>query len=256
MLRQGRTRYADIAPERSLGALVPYDRRREAATVTPLVRRSTTTATERYPQDGAIISALKRSGIPKIYGIFEHDAWHSAAAAAQLYCLPFGTPARADTSTILAEGRQIEAELVGRARWGWGSAPDPLVEAVKRREAAGTLPAAIFPNFREADDVWSAAFVDVEFPEPPRSEWQKIHRARLGGFEISAAAPASAIKVKGLAEAALAVRDRSQMVDPIIFGVLKEHESKVVVLGYYNTSEEDAMALVALIDVLEEMNLE
>ncbi len=253
MRQYSRTREMGIAPEHSLGELTVVGERRGSAAITRLMRRSAVTAAERYPEDGAIILALKRGGIDRIYGIFGLDDWYSAASAAQLYSLPFGRSVRADVSTIIAEGREIEAEIAQRPRWGWNSAPDPLEEAVKRREAAGTLPAGIFPNFREADDMFGAAIVDVEFPEPPRLEWQTIHRARLAGFEMFSAAPASAIKVKGLAEAARVVRDRPRIVDPILFGVLKGHEDKAVVLGYYNTSEDDNAALGALIDVLEEI---
>ena len=95
--------------------------------------------------------------------------------------------------------------------------------------------------------------MDVEFPAPPREEWQTIHKARLTGFDVSAAVPAGAIKIKGLAEAARAVRNAPAIVDPIMFGTLSGYESRVVVFGYYNTTNEDSTAMKALIDVLEEM---
>ena len=235
----------------SLGELVPFVPRREQTAPAALLRRkSRYTARERYPDDTEITGALERGGVERIYGVFDREAWRAATAAAQLYLLPFGRPARADVSKLLAEARRIES---GRSWWQQIGSLDPVDEAVKRHEAAGTLPAVVFPGFREAEH--GSAEVDVEFPEPPHDEWRAIHKARLAGFEISAAVPAQAIKVKGIAEAAKAVRDRPVIVDPIVFGALPERKDRVVVFGFYGMSDNDSPAMKALIDVLEEMRV-
>ena len=199
--------------------------------------------------DAELISAMRKVGIRRIYGIFDYEAWLGAIRAAELYSMPFEGKARADLRAIEAAAWRMR--LHGSRPFFWQR--NLTRAAIRQFAREGTLLRTIFPEFSEAAS--SPHLIDIAFPKPPREELSVMHRARLAGFTLRAAVPEPALSAKGIAD--VLPRISSRATDPIIFGFReRDRPKKAVVFGYYGASPDDALALRTLTSVLDEMAME
>jgi hypothetical protein len=211
-------------------------------------------AEARCAEDAALFQVLRDIGIRCVSGPFTRAAWRGTCNFAGLYRLPL----RAD-GMVLADLRRIngEADAIETKQTGWrfSRVDSPVAQAVHALRASGELLPSMFPR---GEEYAHGRPVTVRFPTPPRLTLEVIHRANLAGIAMYVAAPAEAIRIKGIERAALEA-------DPIVFGVvsrrltgLAAHEEdggKVLVFGHYATSKHDSEALKSLVAVLDGMTV-
>ena len=98
--------------------------------------------------DAELISAMRKVGIRRIYGIFDYQAWLEAIRAAELYSMPFEGKARADLRAIESAAQLMR--LHGKRPLFWQG--NLTKAAIRQFAREGTLLRTIFPNFCEEGD--------------------------------------------------------------------------------------------------------
>ena len=242
-----------IAAPQEVVSRSPEPARSMPPLVEPAPHSDLPNALDLYPDHAELISKLRRVGVPRLFGIFDQEAWATTTREADLYRLPLSGNARADLSGVT---RLLEQEL-GRSllyalglvsrNWQIGRTLPGLVRDL---EASGELLPMLFPKFAEPE--WGER-VQVTYPAIPQDMWRLAHQARLVGGRLEVAAPGNAIQFVNLGKELAAASIQRTMArtidaDPIL--TMRVDES-VVVLGRYGEAE--TLAMATLIEVLEGM---
>lgn len=230
--------------------------RRDAATIATRHARS---ALDLYPEHETLLQTLKRVGFEQVLGIFDAKFWYETTSASKLYCLPFGQLAGAYL-------HPLSEDVWARSRGSIWPTSHHVAAVIRKYEREGTLLSTIFPNYRDYPGLHNC--LQVAFPEVPPDIMAMMHRARLAGCDVYAAAPEEAIGVVGLEEELRrktahfgeaqrelryhqVMRSLTGQHDPIVYGQIGE---TVVVLGSYG--EADTPEMLTLLDVLDGMSAE
>lgn len=226
-----------------------------------------------------IIGAVKCCGLQRVYGVFSAENWHRAATNAGLYLIGANNWCTADVSEIRKTAEALANELndwPSLIQWIRG---DAAKQTVKWYVQKGDLLQTLFPDGSglqpEARDT---AQIRVYYPRPRMIDLPAMHSARLAGLTVGIAAPPEALSIEvsdliADAQAHIArkkieqirrkqeARRREQEArmkeqrsridyDPIIFATDGAH---TVVLGHYNTSDNDPDELRSLVATLDRL---
>jgi DNA-binding transcriptional MerR regulator len=224
-----------------------------------------------------ITASLKRCGASRIYGVFGAEDWRRAAVDAGLYLvgINWSTARVAEIRKAAEDFSKAMDEASWLERWRVG---DPVKATIRFYMERGLFLQSLFPDGSglqpESSDT---AQIRVYYPRPNVDDLRAIHSARLSGLTVGIAAPPEALSVeindliadvqshvarkrtedairkRELARAREQARERAREqaridADPIVFGTDGTH---TVVLGHYNTSENDPEELRSLVATLD-----
>jgi hypothetical protein len=223
-----------------------------------------------------LIASLKRCGVQRVYGVFSAENWHQAATNAGLYLIGGNNWCTANVAKIRKTAEDLADELNNSAslvKWTVGAPAEKTVQWYIER---GDLLQTLFPDGSGLHpESLGTARIRVYYPRPRMDDLRAMHSARLAGLTVGIAAPPKALMVEIadlIADAQAHIvrrkiaqakrkrelarqraRERAQEQaridrDPIVFGTDGTH---TVVLGHYNTSENDPEELRSLVATLD-----
>jgi hypothetical protein len=236
-----------------------------------------------------ITASLKRCGASRVYGVFGSEDWRRAAVNAGLYLVGannWSTARVAELRKTAEDFSKVMDKASWLERWRVG---DPAVATIRAYIEKGHLLKTLFPDGSGLQpEEPGTAQIRVYYPRPRMEDLSAIHSARLAGLTVGIAAPPEALSIEIadlVADAqshvarkrteevnrqreleAKRARERENLealrrqqewerqaridADPIVFGT---DGTNTVVLGHYNTSENDSDDLRSLVATLEKL---